>query len=133
MQEQLSSKLLEQEQVQRVIDYCEKYFVLSGRNDLSAEDKLLLETYKTCAELNNISSPDDIISLRERNDKLLSEIAELKNSIYKKKNRLALYSDIRDTYKDISGGDYISKLVEEEKQHRELEIQKNKNKTNKRR
>ena len=133
MQEQLSDKLFKQEQVQQVIDYCEKYFVLSDRNALSDEDKLLLETYKSCAELNNISSPDDIISLRERNDKLLSEIAELKNSIYKKKNRLALYSDIRDTYKDISGGDYISKLVEEEKQHRELEIQKNKNKTNKRR
>ena len=133
LQKKLSGKLLEQEQVQQVIDYCEKYFVLSDRNALSDEDKLLLETYKSCAELNNISSPDDIISLRERNDKLLSEIAELKNSIYKKKNRLALYSDIRDTYKDISGGDYISKLVEEEKQHRELEIQKNKNKTNKRR
>jgi len=133
MQEQLSDKLFKQEQVQQVIDYCEKYFVLSDRNALSDEDKLLLETYKSCAELNNISSPDDIISLRERNDKLLSEIAELKNSIYKKKNRLALYSDIRDTYKDISGGDYISKLVEEEKKHRELEIQKNKNKTNKRR
>ena len=133
LQKKLSGKLLEQEQVQQVIDYCEKYFVLSDRNALSDEDKLLLETYKSCAELNNISSPDDIISLRERNDKLLSEIAELKNSIYKKKNRLALYSDIRDTYKDISGGDYISKLVEEEKKHRELEIQKNKNKTNKRR
>ena len=135
LQKKLSGKLLEQEQVQQVIDYCEKYFVLSDRNALSDEDKLLLETYKSCAELNNISSPDDIISLRERNDKLLSEIAELKNSIYKKKNRLVRYSDIRDTYKEISKGDYISKLIEEEKLRREQEQKKQpqKKKPNKRR
>ena len=135
LQKKLSGKLLEQEQVQQVIDYCEKYFVLSDRNALSDEDKLLLETYKSCAELNNISSPDDIISLRERNDKLLSEIAELKDSIYKKKNRLVRYSDIRDTYKEISKGDYISKLIEEEKLRREQEQKKQpqKKKPNKRR
>ena len=133
LQEKLSGKLLEQEQVQQVIDYCEKYFALLGRNDLSDYEKLSFETYKSCAELNNISSPDDIISLRERNDKLQSEIAELKNSIYKKKNRLTLYVDIRDTYKGISSGNYISKLVEEEKLRREKENNKTTQKTKRKR
>ena len=78
-------------------------------------------------QANNINSPEEITAWRERNDKLLSEIDELKNSIYKKKNRLALYSDIRDTYKDISGEDYISKLIEEEKVRREQEHKKKHN------
>ena len=131
MQEQLSDKLLKQEQVQQVIDYCEKYFTLSDRNDLSDEEKLSFETYKSCAELNDISSPDDIISLREKNNTLLSEINALKNSLAEKKNKLVRYTDIRDTYNEISQGDYISKLVEEEKLRREQENQKQSQKTKK--
>ena len=131
LQEQLSRKLLEQEQMQQVIDYCEKYFILSGRNDLSDDDKLLLETYKSCAEINNISSPDDIISLRERNSKLLSEISTLKYLITEKKNTIGIYSDIRDTYNEITRGDYISNLVEEEKMRREQEKIKKTQKTKK--
>ena len=131
LQEQLSYKLLKQEQVQQVIDYCEKYFTLSDRNDLSDEEKLSFETYKSCAELNDISSPDDIISLREKNNTLLSEINALKNSLAEKKNKLVRYTDIRDTYNEISQGDYISKLVEEEKLRREQENQKQSQKTKK--
>lgn len=116
IRDHLSGKLLEQEQVQQVIDYCEMYFALSDRNDLSDEDKLSFETYKSCAELNDISSPGDIISLCERNRKLLSEINAMKNSLAEKKNKLVRYADIHDTYNEISRGDYISKLVEEEKQ-----------------
>ena len=124
MQEKLSEKLLKQEKVQALIHQSEYYFANADRNDLSGEEKKRFEICKYSMQANDIISPDDIIDWREQNDKLLSEIAELKNSIYKKKNRLALYSDIRDTYKDISGGDYISKLIEEEKLRREQEHKK---------
>ena len=124
MQEQLSEKLLKQEKVQELIRQGEYYFANVDRNDLSAEENNRLEICKSSMQANDIISPDDIIDWREQNDKLLSEIAELKNSIYKKKNRLVLYSDIRNTYKDISDGNYISKLVEEEKLRREQEQKK---------
>ncbi|MBR1739068.1 MAG: relaxase/mobilization nuclease domain-containing protein [Ruminococcus sp.] len=124
MQEQLSEKLLKQEKVQELVRQSEYYFAKVERNDLSAEENNRLEICKYSMQANEIVSPDDIIAWRERNDKLLFEIAELKNSIYKKKNRLAMYVDIRDTYKEISQGDYISKLVEEEKLRKELEQKK---------
>ncbi|MBR1422963.1 MAG: relaxase/mobilization nuclease domain-containing protein [Ruminococcus sp.] len=124
MQDQLSDKLLKQEKVQELIRQSEYYFANVDRNELSAEDNNRLQICKSSMQANNINSADNISAWRERNDKLLSEIADLKNFIYKKKNRLELYADIRDTYKDISGGDYISKLVEEEKLRREQEQKK---------
>ena len=124
MQEQLSEKLLKQEKVQELVRQSEYYFAKVERNDLSAEENNRLEICKYSMQANDIISLDDIIAWCERNDKLLFEIAELKNSIYKKKNRLAMYVDIRDTYKEISQGDYISKLVEEEKLRREQEHKK---------
>ena len=123
-QEQLSEKLLKQEKVRTLIHQSEYYFANVDRNNLSAEENYRLEICKSSMQANNINSPDDITFWRDQNDKLLSEIAELKNSVYEKKNRLVRYSDIRDTYKEISKGDYISKLIEEEKLRREKEKNK---------
>ena len=47
--------------------------------------------------------------------------------------KIKVYLDIRDTYNEISRGDYVSRLVEEEKLRRENEKQKTKMKPNKRR
>ena len=123
-QEQLSEKLLKQEKVRTLIHQSEYYFANVDRNNLSAEENNRLEICKSSMQANNINSPDDITFWRDQNDKLLSEIAELKDSVYEKKNRLVRYSDIRDTYKVISKGDYISKLIEEEKLRREKEKNK---------
>ena len=124
MQEQISEKLPKQEKVRTLIHQSEYYFSNVDRNNLSAEENNRLEICKSSMQANNINSPDDITFWRDQNDKLLSKIAELKNSVYEKKNRLVRYSDIRDTYKEISKGDYISKLVEEEKLRREKEKNK---------
>ncbi|MCR5142506.1 MAG: relaxase/mobilization nuclease domain-containing protein [Ruminococcus sp.] len=131
LQEQLSQKLLEQEKVQALIEQSEYYFENADKSDLSAEDNNCLEICKSSMQANDINSPNDIISLRERNSKLLSDINALKNSLANKKNKLVRYIDIRDTYNEISRGDYISKLVEEEKFRREKERQKESQKTKK--
>ncbi len=131
LQEQLSQKLLEQEQVQELIRQSEFYFANVDKTDLSAEDNNRLEIYKSSMQANDIHSPDDINSWRDRNNKLLSDIITLKNTIAEKKNKLAMYIDIRETYIEISRGDYISKLVEEEKLRREHERQKELQKTKK--
>lgn len=124
LQEQLSEKLLKQEKMRALIHQSEYYFANVDRNNLSAEENNRLEICKSSMQANSINSPDDITFWRNQNDKLLSEIDELKKSVYEKKNRLVRYSDIRDTYKDISSGDYISRLVEEERQRREQEQNK---------
>ncbi len=124
LQEQLSKKLLEQEQLQELIRQSEFYFANANRYDLSTEDKNRLEIYKSSMTANDINSPDDINTWRERNSKLLSDITALKNTLAEKKNRIAMYTNIRDTYYEISQGDYISKLVEKEKLRREQERQK---------
>jgi hypothetical protein len=124
LQEQLSQKLLEQEELQELIRQSEFYFANADRNDLSGEDYKRLEIYKSSMIANDINSPDDINSWRNRNSKLQSDIMALKNSLAEKKNKLAMYTDIRDTYYKISRGDYISKLVEEEKLRSEQERQK---------
>jgi hypothetical protein len=124
LQEQLSQKLLEQEQVQELIRQSEYYFANADRNDLSDEDNKRLEIYKSSMQANDIHSIYDINTWRERNNKLQSDITALKNTLAEKKNKIAMYTDIRDTYYEISRGDYISKLVEEEKQRREQEHKK---------
>lgn len=130
MQELLSRKLLEQEQVQALIHQSEYYFTNADRNDLSAEENNRLEICKSSMQANDIKTPDDIIAWRDRNNKTLSEIEKLKNSLSEKKNKLVRFLDIRDTYKRISGGDYISNLIEEEKLRREQERQKEISKKN---
>ncbi len=67
---------------------------------------------------------------------MTSKIMALKNSLVEKKKKIAMYTDIRETYYDISRGDYISNLVEEEKQRHKNERQKQvkkKNKSNRKR
>ena len=124
LQEQLSQKLLEQEELQELIRQSEYYFANANSNDLSVEDNNRLEIYKSSMMANDIHSPDDINSWRNRNSKLQSDIMAHKNTLAEKKNKIAMYTDIRDTYYEISRGDYISKLVEEEKLRRKQERQK---------
>ena len=116
--------LLEQEQVQELIRQSEFYFANVDKTDLSAEDNNRLEIYKSSMQANDIHSPDDINTWREQNSKLQSDIMALKNTLTEKKNKLAMYTDIRDTYNEMSRGDYISKIVEEEKLRREQERKK---------
>nr|WP_072419582.1 relaxase/mobilization nuclease domain-containing protein [Ruminococcus sp. YE71] len=69
--------------------------------------------------------------MQEDDGEMSSEILALKNSLVEKKKKIAMYTDIRKTYYDISRGDYISKLVEEEKMRREQEKNKKTQKTKK--
>ena len=130
IREQLSNKLLKQEKVQALIRQSEYYFANIDRNDLSAEDNNRLEINNSSMKANDIESSEDISAWREQNDKMLSEIAELKNSLAEKKNKLVRYADIRDTYNEISRGDYISKLVGEKKLRKEQEKNKQTTKKN---
>ena len=59
---------------------------------------------------------------------LNTKISALKENLEGCRKRYDVYSDIAKTYGEITKGDYISKLVEEEKLRREKADKKNKRK-----
>ena len=123
-QEEYSAVLLEQERVQTLIEQLDYYFANTNRTDLSAEEFARLQTYRTAVYENNIMTEYDRIMLKRKNESLQSKIANMKERLTKKRNKLIRYVDIHDTYERISKRDYVEELVAEEKLRREQEAQK---------
>ena len=110
--------------MQTLLEQADYYYANSGRDDLSAEENNRLQTYRTAVYENNIMTECDRIMLKRKNESLMSKIANMKEKLTKKRNKLVRYVDIRDTYDQISKEDYVSKLVEEEILRKEQEAQK---------
>ena len=71
----------------------------------------------------------DADRMREQTSQLDKKIAAIKERLDGCRQRYEVYKDIRDTYAEISHGDYIGKLLaREERQRRERETKKNKRK-----
>ena len=104
------------------------YKSLSAKDKLSASEQLKMTVYRQAMENNDIHSLADIDRLRERTENLSKKISALKENLEGCRQRYDVYSDIAITYAEISKGDYIFKLVEEEKQRREQAAKKNKKK-----
>ena len=95
------------------------YFKLKDKPALSDAEKLRLTICKQAAERNGILNAADMDTLRSQTESFAKRISSMKNNLEKCRQRYEVYCDIRDTYNKISKGDYISNLVEEERQRRE--------------
>ena len=95
------------------------YFKLKDKPALSDTEKLRLTICKQAAERNGILDAADVDTLRRKVESLSKQISNMKKSLEKCRQRYEVYCDICDTYNKISKGDYISNLVEEERQRRE--------------
>ena len=95
------------------------YFKLKDKPALSDAEKLRLTICKQAAERNGILNAADVDTLRGKVESLSKQISNMKDNLEKCRQRYEVYCDIRDTYNKISKGDYISNLVEEERQRRE--------------
>ena len=104
------------------------YKTLSTKDKLSASEQLKMTVCRQTMDSNNIHTLSDIDRLREKTEKLSKKISALKEKLEGCRQRYDVYSDIVKTYAEISQGDYISKLVVEEKQRREQAAKKNKKK-----
>lgn len=82
--------------------------------------------YRTVLENHNIRSRSDYDDLKNVISETAQKSALLKEKFERCKQLCELYSDISKTYYDISQGDYISRLVEEERQNRERNGRTNK-------
>lgn len=98
---------------------------LSAKGKLSDAEQLQLKVCRQALDQNNIHSPADVDSLRENARHLGIKISALKDKLEGCRKRYDVFMDIYNTYNEISKDDYLSRLVEEEKQYRE------KNKKNK--
>ena len=104
------------------------YKTLSAKDKLSASEQLKMTVCRQAMDSNEIYTLADIDRLREKTEKLNKKISALKENLEGCRQRYDVYSDIAKTYGKITKGDYISKLVEEEKLRREKADKKNKKK-----
>ena len=111
-----------------LLDQAQEYKSLSAKGELSPSEELKMSVFKATLHENGIYSPVDMDKLKHDAESLDKKIAALKDNLEGCKQRYDVYSDIAKTYGEISQGDYISKLVEEEKQRREQTAKKNKRK-----
>ena len=92
---------------------------LSAKDKLSDAEQLQLTICRQAIEQNNIHSKADIDQLRNQVYRLQTKINALKDTLEKTRQRYDVYCDISKTYGEISKGDYIRNLVEEERQRQE--------------
>ena len=107
-----------------LLEQAQLFKELSTMGKLSDGEQLQLTVCRQTLENNDIRSHADADSLREKARLLGIKISALKDKLEGCRNRYDVYSDIFKTYGEITKGDYISKLVEEEKQWREKDTKK---------
>ena len=99
-------------------EQAKEYIALSKKGELSAAEELKLSVIKSALHKNGIYSSADIDMLRSDAECLGKKKSALKDKLEGCKQRYDVYSDIAKTYGEISQGDYLSKLVEKEKQRK---------------
>ena len=96
----------------------EEYFALMDKPSLTTEEQLRVEMYRETLAQKNIESTSDYEYLKE----VISETEQKATPIREHYNKCATllkeYSDISETYNQISQGDYISKLIEQERKQK---------------
>ena len=107
-------------------EQAQEFYTLSKKGELSDTEQLRRAICKQAMERNEILNSADVDSLRRNVENLAKRIGTIKNNLEKCRQQYDVYSDIRDTYNNISKGDYLSNLVEEERKRREQTEKKKK-------
>ncbi len=116
----LSEKLSQFEAVEKQVG---GYFNLLEKSELSETEQLQLKMYDSLAERCNIHNRDELQRVEKLRKDTSEKVDVLNEQMKKCKQVYDTYTDIADTYKKISEGDYISNLIAEKK--REDERKKN--------
>ena len=93
----------------------EEYFALMDKPSLTAEEQLRAEMFKETLKQKNIESRSDLDYLKGVITETEQKSAPIKAHYNKSAALLKEYSDISETYNKISQGDYISKLIEQQR------------------
>ena len=93
----------------------EEYFALMDKPSLTAEKQLRVEMYRETLAQKNIESRSDLDYLKGVIVETEQKAAPIREHYNKCAALLKEYSDIADTYNEISQGDYIGKLIERQR------------------
>ncbi len=119
----------EQERLTSLIHQAEIYFELSRRTDLTDMERLRLTVSRESVQNNGISEKSDLENLKAKLQETEKQIESPKDQLRKCQQSYMVYSDIEKTYREIAQGDYISKLVEEERKRLAAEKSRRKKKS----
>ncbi len=125
IRDELNTLLSKQSQINTVIEQCEKYFELLQKPELSALEQLKLNIYKTTADNAKVTDESKIEFVRGLKTQYDEKISALTAQFDEVNKKISCYANIAKTYYDISKGDYISRVVEQERQWLEQEKEKN--------
>ena len=102
-------------QLRSLAAQAEEYFALMDKPSLTGEEQLRAKMYRETLAQNNIESRSDYDYLKT----VISEVEQKATPIRERYNMcdnlLREYSEIADTYREITQGDYISKLIEQQR------------------
>ena len=93
----------------------EEYFSLMDKPSLTAEEQLRVKMYKETLAQKNIENSSDYDYLKGIISETEEKAAPIKAHYNKCAALLKEYSDISTTYNEITQGDYISKLIEQQR------------------
>ena len=102
-------------QLRSLAAQAEDYFSLLDKPLLTDEEKLRVKMYRETLLQNNIESRSDYDYLKTVIAETEQKAASIREKYSKCANLLCKYSEIADTYHEISQGDYISKLIEQQR------------------
>lgn len=114
---ELNSLIVKQEKLEGLAEQAETYFNLADKSQLSDTEQLSLKICRQSLLNNNISDRSDFERLKAVRTETDRKIAALKKNFEDCEGLYEVYRDIADTYYSIAKGDYISKLVEEERKN----------------
>ena len=122
--QEVNSFIEEHNRLVSLWEQIKNYYALSDKDELSEIEKMKLMVCKRAMADNGICTQADFDQLKEQVGILDRKIATMKDSLDKCRQQYDVFRDIRDTYYNISKGDYISNLVDEERQRQE-QVKKN--------
>ena len=93
----------------------EEYFALLENPQHTDEEKLKLEMYRATLTRNNVQSYSDFEYLKRVIVETEQKAAPVREHYKKCTDLFREYSEIDDTYREITQGDYISKLIEQQR------------------
>ena len=121
-------------EIDKLLQQADVYDDLSGRDKLSLSEKMRLQIIRQTLSRHGINDKSDVDRLAAEAHELNEKITALKTEIEDCHTLQKAFQEIKDTYNDISKGDYISKLIEKNRQKaeetsQEMEIDKQNSET----
>jgi len=114
---ELNALIVKQEKLEGLTEQAETNFSLADKSELSDIEQLSLKICRKSLLNNNISDHSDFEHLKDVQQETDKKIADLKKAFEVCNGKYEMYKDIADTYYYISKGDYVSKLIDDKKEH----------------